>query len=238
MNSADKIRAEQIRSAKESRCQAGASGDLIARAKTLQSTFSGVRDDPLAHTWVTRYRSLIAAVKHLSPRVDPRPIETPRGDNGGHVRSAVALRANTRVWAKAWSPTQGPGNIWSFWSDLDQRPWINLQNLSKWMSYKYLKPVRGECVCVEPDGTTCIIFSGNTWILKQGPTPPNISEQQQIIQSFTSWPWGGNRLRWLSPESNTKTSPKDVRRQRCRKVTSSRWDKGDLCSARVNKHQS
>lgn len=147
MNSADKIRAEQIRSAKESRCQAGASGDLIARAKTLQSTFSGVRDDPLAHTWVTRYRSLIAAVKHLSPRVDPRPIETPRGDNGGHVRSAVALRANTRVWAKAWSPTQGPGNIWSFWSDLDQRPWINLQNLSKWMSYKYLKPVRGECVC-------------------------------------------------------------------------------------------
>lgn len=147
MNSADKIRDEQIRSAKESRCQAGASGDLIARAKTLQSTFSGVRDDPLAHTWVTRYRSLIAAVKHLSPRVDPRPIETPRGDNGGHVRSAVALRANTRVWAKAWSPTQGPGNIWSFWSDLDQRPWINLQNLSKWMSYKYLKPVRGECVC-------------------------------------------------------------------------------------------
>lgn len=147
MNSADKIRAEQIRSAKESRCQAGASGDLIARAKTLQSTFSGVRDDPLAHTWVTRYRSLIAAVKHLSPRVDPRPIETPRGDNGGHVRSVVALRANTRVWAKAWSPTQGPGNIWSFWSDLDQRPWINLQNLSKWMSYKYLKPVRGECVC-------------------------------------------------------------------------------------------
>lgn len=147
MNSADKIRAEQIRSAKESRCQAGASGDLIARAKTLQSTFSGIRDDPLAHTWVTRYRSLIAAVKHLSPRVDPRPIETPRGDNGGHVRSAVALRANTRVWAKAWSPTQGPGNIWSFWSDLDQRPWINLQNLSKWMSYKYLKPVRGECVC-------------------------------------------------------------------------------------------
>lgn len=147
MNSADKIRDEQIRSAKESRCQAGASGDLIARAKTLQSTFSGVRDDPLAHTWVTRYRSLIAAVKHLSPREDPRPIETPRGDNGGHVRSAVALRANTRVWAKAWSPTQGPGNIWSFWSDLDQRPWINLQNLSKWMSYKYLKPVRGECVC-------------------------------------------------------------------------------------------
>lgn len=147
MNSADKIRAEQIRSAKESRCQAGASGDLIARAKTLQSTFSGVRDDPLAHTWVTRYRSLIAAVKHLSPREDPRPIETPRGDNGGHVRSVVALRANTRVWAKAWSPTQGPGNIWSFWSDLDQRPWINLQNLSKWMSYKYLKPVRGECVC-------------------------------------------------------------------------------------------
>lgn len=147
MNSADKIRAEQIRSAKESRCQAGASGDLIARAKTLQSTFSGVRDDPLAHTWVTRYRSLIAAVKHLSPRVDPRPIETPRGDNGGHVRSVVALRANTRVWAKAWSPTQGPGNIWSFWSDLDQRPWINLQNLSKWMTYKYLKPVRGECVC-------------------------------------------------------------------------------------------
>lgn len=147
MNSADKIRAEQIRSAKESRCQAGASGDLIARAKTLHSTFSGIRDDPLAHTWVTRYRSLIAAVKHLSPRVDPRPIETPRGDNGGHVRSVVALRANTRVWAKAWSPTQGPGNIWSFWSDLDQRPWINLQNLSKWMSYKYLKPVRGECVC-------------------------------------------------------------------------------------------
>lgn len=147
MNSADKIRDEQIRSAKESRCQAGASGDLIARAKTLQSTFSGVRDDPLAHTWVTRYRSLIAAVKHLSPREDPRPIETPRGDNGGHVRSVVALRANTRVWAKAWSPTQGPGNIWSFWSDLDQRPWINLQNLSKWMSYKYLKPVRGECVC-------------------------------------------------------------------------------------------
>lgn len=147
MNSADKIRAEQIRSAKESRCQAGASGDLIARAKTLQSTFSGVRDDPLAHTWVTRYRSLIAAVKHLSPRVDPRPIETPRGDNGGHVKGVVALRANTRVWAKAWSPTQGPGNIWSFWSDLDQRPWINLQNLSKWMSYKYLKPVRGECVC-------------------------------------------------------------------------------------------
>lgn len=172
MNSADKIRAEQIRSAKESRCQAGASGDLIARAKTLQSTFSGVRDDPLAHTWVTRYRSLIAAVKHLSPREDPRPIETPRGDNGGHVRSVVALRANTRVWAKAWSPTQGPGNIWSFWSDLDQRPWINLQNLSKWMSYKYLKPVRGECVCVEPDGTTCIIFSGNTWILKQGANPP------------------------------------------------------------------
>lgn len=195
MNSADKIRAEQIRSAKESRCQAGASGDLIARAKTLQSTSSGVRDDPLAHTWVTRYRSLIAAVKHLSPRVDPRPIETPRGDNGGHVRSVVALRANTRVWAKAWSPTQGPGNIWSFWSDLDQRPWINLQNLSKWMSYKYLKPVRGECVCVEPDGTTCIIFSGNTWILKQGRQSPQI--YQNSSRSF--------RVSQVGPEEETES---------------------------------
>ena len=98
MNSADKIRAEQIRSAKESRCQA-ASGDLIARERNAAE-----------HIQRCQRRSARSHVSHTVPIFDsgsetplasgrsPANPNAPSGDNGGHVGRVVGLIPHTGAW--------------------------------------------------------------------------------------------------------------------------------------------
>lgn len=139
-------------------------------SETLQSTFSGVTEDLLTQTWVTRYKYLIW---YNTPRLGwTQPIETPCRDNGRRVRwctceysrvtrhmvKSISSCANTHIEIEAQTrpdPWLKVPESFLVWPRPRTMYKSQIAYLSLWISYKYLKLVRRVCVV---GATHCILI--------------------------------------------------------------------------------